>query len=264
VKIATWNINSVRLRMNQVTRFLREHGPDVLCLQETKVLNELFPVKPFERLGYVHHAINGQKSYHGVAVLSRLAFAKTGVQEFCGKSDARHMAVTFENGVELHDFYVPAGADVPDPVANPKFAHKLDFLREMARAFKSRSDRKTQPVILVGDLNVAPLENDVWSHRQLLDVVSHTPVETGLLGEASEAFEWTDVTRAFVPHETKIYSWWSYRAHDWEASDRGRRLDHIWVSPALKKSVVSQTIVKKTRGWQRASDHVPVIAEIEL
>ena len=264
MRVATWNINSVRLRINQVTRFLREHQPDVLCLQETKVLNALFPVKQFKKLGYVHHAINGQKSYHGVAILSRLPFARTGAQEFCGKTDARHIGVTFENGIELHDFYVPAGADIPDPVANPKFAHKLAFLREMARFFEHRADRSTQPVILVGDLNVAPLENDVWSHRQLLDVVSHTPVETGLLDEAKNAFDWTDVTRAFIPHDEKIYSWWSYRAEDWEASDRGRRLDHIWVSPALKGAVTSQTIVKKTRGWQRASDHVPVIAEIQI
>src|SRR5215471_4068696 len=152
VKIATWNINSVRLRINLVTRFLREHQPDVLCLQETKVENGLFPVKPFERLGYVHRAINGQKGYHGVAVLSRIAFARTGVQAFCGKSDARHIGVTFANGVDLHYFYVPAGADVPDPIANPKFPHKLDFLTDMARFFIYRSDRNTQLVVLVGDL----------------------------------------------------------------------------------------------------------------
>lgn len=264
VKIATWNINSVRLRIKQVTRFLREHQPDVLCLQETKVVNDLFPSKPLRKLGYVHQAINGQKGYHGVAILSRMPFARTESFEFCGKPDARHIAVQFENGVELHDFYVPAGADVPDPVANPKFAHKLDFLREMARSFERRTDRMAQPAVLVGDLNVAPLENDVWSHTQLLDVVSHTPVETGLLGEASAAFEWTDVTRSIVPHDTKIYSWWSYRAQDWEASDRGRRLDHIWVGPALKKAVTSQAIIKKTRGWQRASDHVPVVADIAI
>ena len=264
MKVATWNINSVRLRMRLVTRFLRDYQPDVLCLQETKVENGLFPAKPFEKLGYVHRAINGQKGYHGVAVISRIPFHRTGAQDFCGKGDARHMGVTFSSGVELHDFYVPAGADIPDPAANPKFAHKLDFLREMARFFSGRVDRHKQPVILVGDLNVAPLENDVWSHRQLLDVVSHTPVETGLLGEASEAFEWTDVTRSFVPHEEKIYSWWSYRARDWEASDRGRRLDHIWISPALKGAVKAHTIVRKTRGWTRTSDHVPVIAEIEV
>jgi exodeoxyribonuclease-3 len=264
MKVATWNINSVRLRAKLLTRFLREHQPDVVALQETKVENGLFPKKPFEKLGYVHQAIHGQKGYHGVAVLSRIPFKKTETQAFCREKHARHLCVTLENGVELHDFYVPAGADVPDPDVNPKFAHKLNFLQEMARQFEKRSDRNTQPAILVGDLNVAPLEHDVWSHKQLLDVVSHTPVETKLLGEAKAAFEWTDVTREFVPHDEKSYSWWSYRAADWQLSNRGRRLDHIWVSPALKGGLKRQEIVSKMRGWQRASDHVPVIAEINL
>lgn len=161
MKIATWNINSVRLRINLVTRFLREHSPDVLALQEIKVANELFPAEAFQKLGYEHHAINGQKGYHGVAVLSRLPFKKTAVEAFCREGHSRHMSVIFENGMELHDFYVPAGADVPDPEANPKFAHKLDFLREMARFFEKRKAKRNAPVVLVGDLNVAPLENDV-------------------------------------------------------------------------------------------------------
>jgi len=214
MRVATWNINSVRLRAKLLSRFLREHQPDVVALQETKVENHLFPGKPFEKLGYVHQAIHGQKGYHGVAVLSKIPFRKTETQDFCREKHARHLCVTLENGIELHDFYVPAGADVPDPDVNPKFAHKLNFLGEMARQFEKRGDRNTQPAILVGDLNVAPLEHDVWSHRQLLDVVSHTPVETNLLGEAKAAFEWTDVTRAFVPHDQKSYSWWSYRAAD--------------------------------------------------
>ena len=119
--------------------------------------------------------------------------------------------------------------------------------------------------MLVGDLNVAPLENDVWSHKQLLDVVSHTPVETELLGEVQAAFDWMrrDAQNSFRTTE-KIYSWWSYRASDWEASDRGRRLDHVWVSPGLKGALVSQTIVKKMRGWAKASDHVPVIVDLDL
>ena len=200
-----------------------------------------------------------------MAILSRLPFKKTAVEDFCREGHARHMSVMFENGVELHDFYVPAGGDIPDPEANPKFAHKLDFLREMARFF-AQAQRQAQrdPVILVGDLNVAPLENDVWSHKQLLDVVSHTPVETELLGEAKAAFDWTDVTRAFIPPTEKIYSWWSYRAADWEASDRGRRLDHIWVSPALKGALVRRPSSRKMRGWDKASDHVPVIAEMDI
>jgi exodeoxyribonuclease III len=264
LKIATWNINSVRLRRHLVTRFLREHQPDVLALQETKVVNELFPGEVFANLGYVHQAIHGQKGYHGVAVLSRLPFREQYAHEFCSNSDCRHIQVTFQNGVELHDFYVPAGADIPDPAANPKFAHKLGFLREMAAFFARRRTGKRDPLVLVGDLNVAPLENDVWSHRQLLDVVSHTPVETGLLGAVQASLDWIDVTRHFVPAAEKIYSWWSYRAQDWAASDRGRRLDHIWVSPGLKDALKSQQIVRKTRGWQKASDHVPVIAELTI
>ena len=264
MKIATWNINSVRHRITLVSRFLREKQPDVLCLQETKVVNELFPFAAFNKLGYVHHAIHGQKAYHGVAVLSRLPFSKSGTQDFCREGHARHMGVTLENGLELHNFYVPAGGDIPDPAKNEKFDHKLNFLREMERFFAKRKARRSDPVLLMGDLNVAPLETDVWSHKQLRDVVSHTPVETKLFGEAQAAFDWTDVTRKFVPPDEKIYSWWSYRAADWEASDRGRRLDHIWASPGIAGALKSQTIFKKMRGWQKASDHVPVMVELDL
>ena len=167
LKIATWNVNSVRHRINLVTRFLRDEQPDVLCLQETKVLNELFPAEAFRKLGYVHQAIHGQKAYHGVAVLAKKPFRETGVQDFCREGHARHMGVTLENGVELHNFYVPAGGDIPDPAKNQKFDHKLHFLAEMEKFFARRKARKNDPVILVGDLNVAPLENDVWSHKQL-------------------------------------------------------------------------------------------------
>src|SRR5262249_26027962 len=152
------------------------------------------------------------------------------------------------------------GGDLPDPKLNPKFAHKLDFLRELETRFGKEREKRDNPVVLVGDLNVAPFENDVWSHKQLLKVVSHTPIETELLGAARAAFDWHDVTRRFVPPEEKIYSWWSYRARNWEASDRGRRLDHIWVSPALKDSVSNHAILKEARGWTQPSDHVPVLA----
>src|SRR5215475_1517579 len=159
MKLATWNINSVRLRIDLVKRFLKEHATDAIALQETKVINDLFPRAAFEKLGYVHHAIHGQKGYHGVAVLSRIPFREQYSHEFCSNTDCRHIQVTFENGVELHDFYVPAGGDIPDPTANPKFAHKLSFLREMASFFETRTERSTRPIVLVGDLNVAPLEN---------------------------------------------------------------------------------------------------------
>ncbi len=264
LRLATWNINSVRLRQGLVARFLKKYAPDILCLQETKCPDDLFPADAFKALGYVHQAINGQKGYHGVAILSRFPFRKTKKFSFCGKDDTRHVMAVFEAGLELHNFYVPAGGDIPDPKANAKFAHKLDFLREMESRFAKQRRRRNGPAVLVGDLNVAPLENDVWSHKQLLDVVSHTPIETELLGAAQAAFDWMDVTRCFVPPEEKIYSWWSYRARDWQVSDRGRRLDHIWVSPALDGAISGHAILREARGWPQPSDHVPVLATIAL
>src|SRR5438067_1296867 len=264
IKLATWNINSVRLRAELVGQFLKAHAPDVLCLQETKVRDALFPAEIFHGLGYVHQAINGQKGYHGVAILSRLPFRKTDARSFCGKDDTRHVSAHFEAGLELHNFYVPAGGDIPDVKRNPKFAHKLDFLREMETCFDRQGSQRSDPLALVGDLNVAPLENDVWSHKQLLGVVSHTPIETKLLEEVRASYDWIDVTRSFVPAEQKIYSWWSYRARDWRLSDRGRRLDHIWVSPALKGHAVEHAIFKPARGWKKASDHVPVMTTIAV
>ena len=113
---------------------------------------------------------------------------------------------------------------------------------------------------MLGDLNVAPLENDVWSHKQLLDVVSHTPVETRLLGDVLSAFDLTDVTRHFVPESEKIYTWWSYRAADWQAANKGRRLDHIWVTAPLRHKIAAVEVMTDVRHWQPPSDHVPVRA----
>jgi exodeoxyribonuclease III len=246
-----------------VERFLREEAPDVLALQETKVINDLFPREAFAAAGYVHQAIHGQKGYHGVAIVSRLPFQAQAATQFCGKQDCRHISATFASGLELHNFYVPAGGDIPDPALNEKFAHKLAFLGEMRDLFGARKRDRKKKLVLVGDLNVAPLEHDVWSHKQLLDVVSHTPVETELLAEVKDAFDWIDVTREFVPATEKVYSWWSYRAADWRTSDRGRRLDHVWTSQGLKGAVSAHTIRKDMRDWTQPSDHVPVVVEIE-
>ncbi len=180
--VSTWNINSVRLRIDLVAKFIKAVRPDVLCLQETKCPDDKFPLKRFRRLGYEHAALNGQKGYHGVAVLSRLPFESFNAQDYCGKTDCRHIAAVLgeraglRDPVTLHNFYVPAGGDIPDPELNPKFAHKLAFLDEM-RAQPSLHLRTGGRAILVGDLNVAPLEHDVWSHKQMLRIVSHTPIE---------------------------------------------------------------------------------------
>lgn len=260
MRISTWNINSVRLRMGLVEQFLEEVQPDVLCLQETKCTNDQFPAKAFAKVGYAHHAINGQKAYHGVATVAKKPFTHIEPIQFCGKEDARHVAVTLPDGTVVHNFYVPAGGDVPDVHTNEKFAHKLDFLAEMTTLFKGRG---TEPMVLVGDLNIAPQEHDVWSHKQLLKVVSHTPVEVDAMAKLIDEGPFIDVMRAVTPPEEKLYTWWSYRAKDWRASNRGRRLDHIWVTPPLEKRAVKNgpkafTIHEHVRDWERTSDHAPV------
>jgi len=260
MRIATWNINSVRLRMPLVAQLAKAFAPDVICLQETKVVDDSFPHKDVESLGYRHIEIRGMKGYNGVAVLSRLPFEPLQSRVFCGREDCRHVAVRVA-GIDLHSLYIPSGGDVPDPAANEKFAHKLAFLDELAD-WSLALRRQGTPVAVVGDFNVAPLETDVWSHKQLLTVVSHTPIEVEKLNRAQADGAWVDAVRRFIlPHE-RLYSWWSYRARDWAASDRGRRLDHIWVSPDLASRLEGATVVREARGWDRPSDHVPVLADL--
>ena len=238
---------------------LEEEQPDILCLQELKSVEELVRTDGFARLGYRHCVLRGQKAYNGVAIVSRLPLEDLGSRDFLGCGEARHVAARLENGMVIENFYVPAGGDEPDRTVNPKFGDKLDFVGAM-RDWSHR-DAPTRTV-LVGDLNIAPLEHDVWSHRQLLKVVSHTPIETDLLNSVIEAGNWTDVVRSDIP-EGKLYSWWSYRARDWNASDRGRRLDHIWATSDLVGTFHSSRILREVRGWDRPSDHVPVFASFD-
>lgn len=266
LSIATWNINSVRLRIDQVIRFLAEQAPDVLCLQETKCPDDAFPHAAFEKAGYRHRVICGIKGYNGVAILSKRPIEPMGAREMCLKPDARHIAARIgegANAVTLHNFYVPAGGDIADPEANPKFAHKLAFVEELKQF--SETARKAEPrAVLVGDLNIAPLEHDVWSHKQLLDVVSHTPVETKGLTEAVQAGDWIDAMRALKPEPEKVYSWWSYRSPDWDKADKGRRLDHVWLGRGLAGAQLQGRIFRETRGWERPSDHVPVMLTLDM
>ena len=261
-KIATWNINSVRLRIDLVTRFLADHAPDVLCLQETKTIDDTFPRAAFEKAGYGHMALSGQKNHHGVAIVSRVPLVGIERQDWCDKTDCRHMRARTESGIVIDNFYVPAGGDEPDPAVNEKFAHKLSFLEEM-RDWSKGHARPGQKAILVGDLNVAPLECDVWGHKQLLNVVSHTPAETTRLEAVMEAGQWVDAIRTRVPPPEKLYTWWSYRSPDWTANDRGRRLDHVWVSPALAGSITDHLVLRDARAWEKPSDHVPVVVTLD-
>jgi len=266
--LATWNVNSVRMRLKLIKRFVEACQPDILCLQEIKCENGSFPAGKFRELGYEHIEIHGQKAYHGVATLSRLPIERIETRDFNGTGEARHLSVRLcapeAKGAVVHNFYVPAGGDVPDEDVNPKFGQKLTFLKAMEHWCAEHPDKSSNKAILVGDLNVAPLESDVWSHKQLLRVVSHTPVEVDHMEALRSAHDWVDVMREHIPPEEKLFTWWSYRSRNWRESNRGRRLDHIWVTPSLKKSAVSLRVIEEARDWEKPSDHVPVLAGFDL
>lgn len=262
MRIVTWNINSVRIRHEALQRMVEELRPDLLCLQETKTQDATFPKHWFAQMGLSHQLIRGQKSHNGVAILSRHPLELYEQRDWCGKSDCRHVAARCGDWL-IHNFYVPAGGDIPDPEQNDKFAHKLGFLAEMQR-WGRETLQENRRAILVGDLNIAPLPEDVWSHRQLLDVVSHTPIETEGLLQVQAAGGWSDLVRQLRPPPEKLFTWWSYRSSDWHASNRGRRLDHIWGGADIASRAQGCVILENARGWDRPSDHVPVAVDLAL
>ncbi len=260
LKIASWNINSVRARIDIVERFLTEQAPDILCLQETKVLNDIFPDTMFRRLGYNHIILHGQRMHHGVGIVSKVPITEDDRLDWQANGEARHVGVRLENGLRLENVYVPAGGDEPDRTINPKFGQKLDFYERMI----DWSSKLTVPTLLVGDFNVAPLECDVWSHKALINVVSHTAIEVELLERLQAAHNWVDIGRKFVPAPERLYTWWSYRAKDWLASDRGRRLDHMWASPEVAAKATAHYVLEDCRSWAKPSDHAPLITEFKF
>ena len=266
LRLCTWNVNSVRLRAEQVARFVDEQAPDVLCLQEIKCQEGEFPRAAFEAVGLPHIAIAGQKGWHGVAIASRLPFEAAPRLEVCREGHARVVGVKVA-GVEVQNFYIPAGGDVPDRAVNPKFDHKLDFFEKLT-AEMGRRDPKA-PLAIVGDLNVAPGEFDVWSHKQMSKIVSHTPIELETMARLKASLGFTDLVREAIPDPQKLFSWWSYRAADFRASNRGLRLDHIWISPGLREAAfrtgaAAARVHDDVREWDRPSDHAPVSADFGL
>jgi exodeoxyribonuclease-3 len=260
LSIASWNINSIRARTEIVERFLTEERPDILCLQETKVIDCDFPQGLFRKLGYKHLILCGQRMHHGVAIISRLPIREEERFDWQANGEARHIGARLDCGIRLENVYVPAGGDVPDRTANPKFGQKLDFIERMTRW----SEQCREPTILVGDLNVAPLECDVWSHKALLNVVSHTPVEVDALTRLQASNAWVDMGRSFHPAPGRLFTWWSYRSPDWTRNDRGRRLDHMWATGDVAALAKRHRVYEPCRNWARPSDHVPLLTEFEI
>ncbi len=268
--VTTWNINSVRLRIDSVAKFIKAVRPDVLCLQETKCPDDKFPRKRFKRLGYEHIALNGQKGYHGVAVLSRLPFESFDIQSFCGKTDCRHISAVLgeraglRDPITLHNFYVPAGGDIPDPAVNPKFAHKLSFLDEM-RAHEALRCNGANRMVLVGDLNVAPLEHDVWSHKQMLP---RRLAHADRMREARRRAEGRRLGRRHA--HAGAGAGQALHVVELSLARLGNRRQgppprpHLGRARARRPRRRSASAAKHSRGWSRPSDHVPVTATLEL
>ena len=260
LKVASWNINSVRARLEIVEQFLKAEQPEILCLQETKVVDGDFPKAMFHKLGYDHVVLCGQRMHHGVAIISKLPMREDDRLDFQANGEARHCGVRLECGIRIENVYVPAGGDIPDREQNPKFGQKLDFIERMTRW----SEECCVPTLLVGDFNVAPLECDVWSHKQLLNVVSHTPVEVEALTRLQQSKDWVDLGRQFHPPPSRLYTWWSYRSPDWSKNDRGRRLDHMWATKDVAALAISHEVHEPCRNWTRPSDHVPLVTEFSV
>jgi len=253
MKIISWNVNSVRSRIEHLKELINNSNPDIICLQETKVENSLFPINVFEEMGFKFFALNGMKSYNGVCILSKIEIKKTKIHSFCGINDARHISAKIDF-IDIHNLYIPAGGDDPDISSNPKFKHKILFLDELSRVFL----KKNKNVLICGDFNIAPLKDDVWSHKQLQNTVSHTDIEREKLLDFMKSGPWVDIIRKKINPPSNVYTWWSYRSTDFNKNNRGRRLDHIWCSSDLSGRILSVKIYKIMRNWVKPSDHVPI------
>ncbi len=245
---------------------MREQAPDVLCMQEIKCQTGEFPAEAFAAMGLPHLRIAGQKGWHGVAIASRLPIEDAPELKVCREGHARCVSGVIA-GVEIQNFYIPAGGDLPDRELNPKFDHKLDFYEKLTAEMAKRDPKG--PLIVTGDLNVAPGEYDVWNHRYMSKVVSHTPVEVEAFDKLMKALDFIDVVRAAIPDPQKIASWWSYRAADFRASNRGLRLDHLLLSPGLRDAAwrhgaPAARVHDDVREWEKPSDHAPVSVDLGL
>ncbi len=255
MKIATWNVNSLKVRLPHVLDWLSASQADVLCLQETKLTDENFPADEIREAGY-HVVFSGQKTYNGVAIISRQEAGDI-VTDVPGLDDPqrRILAATI-NGVRVLDLYVVNGQEV----GSEKYAHKLHWL-EKVTDYISEQLQTHDKFVTLGDFNIAPDDRDVhdpeaWHER----ILCSTPERDAL--QKIIALGLTDVFRSFDQAE-KSYSWWDYRAGAFRRN-RGLRIDLVLASESLSKQCTSCTIDKEPRTLERPSDHTPVVAKFDL
>lgn len=264
--LISWNVNSIRRRIDQFADVVHRWDPDVICLQELKADDAFVPVEEFKVSGYGHHVIRAEPGYNGVAILSKRPLENGESFQWAGRDDARHVFARVDalgKALGIHCVYVPAGGDVPDRDANPKFDYKLRFLDSLTDHFAGTYGFR-DPMVLAGDLNVAPLPADVWDHSKLKNVITHTEIEVAALERLKRSLNWIDTQRQVVGDDDPVFTWWSYRAADWEAANKGRRLDHVWVTPGLKDNVAAVDVLTAVRHWTPPSDHAPVMLTLTV
>ena len=261
--IATWNVNSIRSRLQQVLAFLNELQPDVLCIQETKVQDHLFPVKEFEDIGY-NTSFQGQKSYNGVALISQYELEDVRVgfegellqdQETILLGEQKRIISSLINEIRVVNVYVPNGS----ALGTSKFDYKIKWLKYLKKYIKAQEIRQ-EPLCLLGDFNIALEKRDIHNPERLNGGIMASNQEREALKDVL-GDQLQDVFRIFEP-ETNHWSWWDYRSNAWER-DRGWRIDHIYLSPDLLQRAKGCFISKKTRGNEKPSDHAPVVLDIE-
>lgn len=258
MKIATWNINGIKARIENVVHWLEEAEPDILCLQEIKSVDEQFPREPIEALGY-HVETHGQKGFNGVAILSRLPFDEVtrGLPGNDGDEQARFMEGVFSTArgaLRVVSLYLPNG----NPVASGKFTYKLSWMERLERWTKDRL-KLEEPLVLAGDYNVIPEPADAKNPDNWLDDALFQP-------ESRQAFRrlsylgMTDALRAVID-STGTYTFWDYQAGAWQKNN-GIRIDHLMLSPEAADRLASASVHKHTRAWEKPSDHVPVMVKL--
>ncbi len=266
MRILSWNINSIRKRLDQLKRIADDYAPDVLCLQETKVGDLSFPHDVVASLGFAHRATYGFGGYNGVAILSRHPLHNVEQHTRRGKADGRHISaiVTPKDraAFSVHSLYVPAGGEAPDPRINDKFADKLKFIDDTADHFAAAYGFR-DPVVLTGDLNIAPLPSDVWDHHKMQKRIGHTDLDIAAMDRLRRSLNWIDVVREVVPQDDPVFTWWSYRQSEFRTDSKGWRLDHIWVSPGLKDNIHTAEVLVDVRHWTPPSDHAPVMMTLK-
>jgi exodeoxyribonuclease-3 len=254
MKIATWNVNSMKVRLPHVVEWLQNHEPDVLVLQEIKQLTENFPTEALQEIGY-HSIASGQKTYNGVAVISKSP-ATDPVTDFPDLDDPqRRILASTVDGIRIVDLYIPNGSEV----GSEKYEYKLNWLKSL-RNFLEAEMQRHENVVVLGDFNIAPADADVYDPEKWGDAILCSPLERQALGKLFD-LGLTDVFRKFE-HPEGTFSWWDYRAAGFRRN-AGLRIDLILTSDGMTERCKASYVDKEPRAWERPSDHAPVVAEFD-